>query len=398
MMFGKFKFLICASVFGLIHFNSFAFDLQAAACKTVAGWTPLFGQCNEQGQLSGSGGALLGENLLIKGSFKAGLPDGKMEFFLGRQNKLIGNEFYFLKTSASADIRSWDSFVNEVSKKDSHNGQTLKSKVNFCEISFDAGQIANGDIECRTKVFEGELTYKIRPLAGKSYIRKGQIELDVPNVMVNLTNTRSMLLSDESRSLLITGIADELILSDTTTLHMRGLIGTVTHTPDPRSNLAKYGGDYAVSAQSYLDISCVGGNSNCYSSHMPFTPQGGNVNAKYLTKVTLKSGKTVQYVALTSKRLSIDALLGARGGTNLMPLNFPSMGNWNPSDNRFYYFKATNGGEFDGSASECNGKGSAATKGNDWKDFDFLPICGKVTMPDGRTYSGPFDREGKPLR
>ena len=398
MMFGKFKFLICAMILGLIHFSSFAFDLKAAACKTVAGWTPLFGQCNEQGQLSGSGGALLGENLFIKGSFKAGLPDGRMEFFLARQSKMLGNEFFFLKQSASADIQSWDSFVNEVSKKDSHNGQTLKSKVNFCGISFEAGQIANGDIECSTKVFQGELAYKIKPLAGKSYIRNGQIELDIPNVTVNLKNTSSNSLLDASSGLLITGIADELILSDTTTLHMRGLIGTVTYTPDPRSNQAKFGGDYAVSVQSYLDISCIGGNGNCLSSHMPFTPQGSNVDAKYLTKVTLKSDKTVQYVALTGKRLTIDALIRGGGGTSLMPLNFPSMGYQGPSNNRLYYFKATNGVEFDGSASECNGKGSASIKGDGWKDFDFFPICGKVTMPDGRTYSGPFDREGKPLR
>jgi hypothetical protein len=396
MMLRKFKFVICTATFGLIHFNSFAFDLQAAACKTVAGWTPLFGKCNEQGQLSGSGGAFFGKRLIVKGLFKEGLPDGKGEFSLVRDALLTSGSLKYLEKFASADIQSWDAFIRSSSKKDSYF--EVLARTNFCSISFDAGQIANGDIKCTVKLQgpgpTGELAYSIKPLAGKSYLRNGQIEMDIPTVSVRATLTNSMY--GVTNSLVITGVSDELILSDTETLHMRGLVGSAIYATDARSDATE---DYAVGLQSYLDVSCIGGNSSCLASHMPFTPQGSNVDAKYLTKVTLKSGKTIQYVALTSNRLSLDSMSRGAGGRHLIPLNFPSMGNYmRPSDNRFYYFKASNGVEFDGSAPECNGKGQAKVKGDNWKVLDFFPVCGKVTMPDGRTYSGSFDDQGKPLR
>lgn len=392
-MFGKFKSLICALILGLLHFNSFAFDLQAAACKTVAGWTPIFGQCNEQGQLNGTGGAFFGKRLIVKGSFKKGLPDGRGEFSLVRDALLNSGSLTYLTKFASADIRSWDAFISSASKKDSYI-ESL-ARTNFCSISFEAGQIANGDIECSLKLEgpgpTGELSYKIKPLAGKSYLRNGQIEMDVPTVLARITLTNSMY--GTTNKLVIAGVSDELILSDTETFHMRGLIGSVTYATDARSEAAD---DYAISFQSYLDISCVAGNSTCYSAHMPFTPQGDTVDVKHLTKVTLKSGKTVQYVALTKNRQNFKSnFLGNR----LMKLPFPSMNNQNFSRDYFYYFKTTTGVEFDGSAPECGGKGAALIKqGGDWKKLDFLPICGKVTMPDGRTYSGAFDNEGKPQR
>lgn len=67
---------------------------------------------------------------------------------------------------------------------------------------------------------------------------------------------------------------------------------------------------------------------------------------------------------------------------------------------RVLYFKK-GGFEFDATGSDCmiNERGASLIRvATPIKEFDVRPRCGKVTMPDGRSFDGKYDTStGKPI-
>ena len=150
-----------------ISTQGYAFELKEAACKTTSSWIPLFGQCDGQGRLTGTGGAIFGSRFLVKGSFRDGVPDGAMEYSLAKEQN-----FEALIKYASSNIKSWNEFIEAIDKINQSNSKSL-SLQKFCKIKFDSGQISSNEIECSFNNQGNEQSYQIKPLSGKAVLRNG---------------------------------------------------------------------------------------------------------------------------------------------------------------------------------------------------------------------------------
>lgn len=373
--------------------GSQAYEFAVPACKAVQNWVPIYGQCDAAGVLTGSGAALY-YNLLTRGQFKDGLPEGKHEFFLGSS----GGFQQQLKTMATSEITDWWTFVTRnpaVAKltesaeapgtcRQKGNSERLCSvldgRTSFCSISFKAGVVEAKEIACAlarpdySESMSQSARYVIVPFDGKvrletrqtrkAMAREQQVTLvaDVPEMSL-LSNYGTILFG--RRSISLKGVADSVEYS-ASGISVKGMLGDYSANAGTKDEILING---------YLNAECSG-DGRCKVAEKEFQPQGGPVDIRYLSSRTL-GGKKYQYVMQSLPK----GAMFSNGKTGL---------------GYIYYFKAPDGFEFDGSAGSCPGGGRAVLVESS-ASLDVIPICGKVTSPKGQSFTGKFDSEGRPV-
>jgi hypothetical protein len=366
--------------------NGQAYEFAVPGCKTVQNWVPLYGKCNAAGVLDGSGAALY-YNLLTRGQFKDGLPEGKHEFYLGD----VSNFHQKLRTKATSEITDWWAFltmypeVAQITKSATPPGacrsqgnsdrvcEQKEGRNSFCSISFKAGVVEAKEISCDlyqmafSEIRRQSLRYEILPFDGKvrlEALRDKSVALvaDVPELTLSSDYHTELF---GRRSIAIKGVADSVELRSGG-VTFKGIIGDYSANVGRKNELLING---------YLNAECEI-EGRCKVAEMEFKPQVGPVDSRYLTSRSIR-GKKYLYVmqSLPKGYMSINRKTG---------LGY------------VYYFKAPDGFEFDGSEGNCPGGGKAIlVESNDI--LDVQPICGKVTSPNGQTFTGKFDQEGRPL-
>ncbi|RFO97707.1 hypothetical protein DIC66_07590 [Rhodoferax lacus] len=394
-----------------------AYDLVLPGCKPVGDWKPVFGKCDANGVLTGTGGALF-FNMFVKGQFLDGLPDGKHDFYLGSSTFLSE-----LNKSASSEIANWDALllknprIAEVSGNAPSNKTECPSNTEwglsncaaqmgrntFCTIHFAKGELVAKAIACNlskpdVNAYGSEsLNFTITPFDGKLRIqlydqqrdplsarrdKDVMIVADVPTLSITYRK------GEGARAKMVArykGNADSVEIGRN--LSIKGFLGDYEEEKfEPKGKLGQTVNSVSQGAEAingYFNVSCVG-LDNCRLDLLLYKPTGASVDNRYLTTHTL-DGKKFQYV------MTENAGRGAKGMGSL-------------SNGYVYYFKSPDGMEFDGSVGACPGGGKASMKSigasvsaGTAAYLDIRPVCGKVTAPNGQSFTGKFNDEGKPV-
>jgi len=316
--------------------SAFAYNL-GNTCKSVGSWIFKTGTCDAEGLLQGSGSATFKNsayaNLVTQGEFVNGLPNGKHMI---------------------------QSFI------DTYNSHQLKMS---CELIFNRGKITNGEITCENDkgdsihvlpgagAISGEVVST--SFEGRSYIR---LTVDLPFVAFK---GKSKLSRFPPFTGTIDGQADQLTLKigeDRNYAFSLNVSNLKT-----KISSSNFGFDGTLSIECHQECTAY-----------PFMAElvNGKVDARGLAKIKINSNT---YDMVFRKEQPNES---------------------RSPDGYVLYFKNDSGLIFDSSTTNCknsnNGARLTIMRNQNYK-LDFIPQCGKVISPDGRTFDGEFDHRGNPI-
>ena len=316
---------------------------------------PAEGTCDNNSLLQGRGKAYF-HNMFIVGEFKDGRPIGE-------------HRAHFLSTKAK-NVLDRGIKLNAGNSWDSARGMS-------CSMHYENGKIASKEILCN----EDGKVYKITPFDGK--------------VRLELTRDGWAFISADLPQLEITNGIETIIGSGEGTL-----IGTAESV---KIGIFSQVGSPEVLAE----------NVAATVNYLKFGSAGERVSIKGNFQLRTQGKTILSTYNLDIKSLGkqIDKKYLFVYQVNDIKYEFvPFRPFWGSSDGDVYYFKSSNGLEFDGSPSICAltgewGKVAIGAKliettksyGEKAPRWDIVPICGKVTTAEGKSFTGKFDREGRPI-
>lgn len=351
-----------------------AYDL-GTMCKAVDGWQVEEGTCDNQGRLQGKGAAYFARQVVFYGNYVDGLPDGPQDMALsdGLGSSLKGRERFAGKR--------------------------------HCLINFAKGEVTNSELVCTTQVPanygrpEHVASLRVAPGAGKvawtrlmtsGNGRQGvQLRIDLPQLDVsgdvNIDAAGLDLRAEDAR---FSGPAESFLL----TIDDRGTnflfkmsIQNMTTSVKTQEVAATRMKSPGLEFSGTFSFNCDTRDRCDIPRYGIFTsePVDGKIDARSLTRLTLNDKDRYEMVPLHVQR-DLDRF-------------------YNKNYQRVIYFKGPDGVVFDSTASRNCGADVGADimlKGSNMsrvKAYDFRPVCGKVTTPNGQSFDGNFDRYGKPI-
>lgn len=312
-------------------------------CKSVDGWRVLKGNCDSSGMLQGAGEATMdGQGIpprtIFSGNFVDGKPDGPHQMF-----------FCTVVSPRCA-------------KRDDHEiwGR--------CNITFRNKAVSNEEISCSfndgtlvVKPGSGRINWRNEPHPMRS-TPMASIEIDLPEIEWRGPFTYSSVasvLSLRDRRTIIVGKADRFILD----LH--------------KSTSFIFEGFSGSAKSDEIVVSGV------FSFKCPYCSLSGFVYASLDSDAV--DERSLVRVSLNNK--------GVETSYKIVYFN----------DGEVLYFESSDGLVFDASNSKCSsdyrGRGARLRKMNGvvGNKIDIQPYCGKITTPDGRSFDGKFDSNGRPI-
>ena len=349
-----------------------AYDL-GTMCKAVDGWKVVEGACDNQGRLQGKGAAHFHSAAVFYGNYVDGLPDGP-------QDMALSNGF---GVSGTGSFR--EQYANN----------------RHCLINFSKGEVSNSELVCTTKV-PGNYgrpahvaSLRVAPGAGKvAWVRKSwgaELRIDLPQLEVvgdvyidfaglDLRSNEARFSGPAESFLLTIGAGSsgqslvQMAIQNITTSVKMEQVSTTTGSNSP-----------GMEFRGTFNFNCDARDRCTIPRYGIFTsePVNGKIDSRSLTTLTLKNSEQYELVPLHVAR-DLDRF-------------------YNTKYQRVIYFKGPDGVVFDSTSTKNCGADSGADliqKGGKMsavKGYDFHPVCGKVTTPNGQSFEGHFDRYGKPI-
>lgn len=310
-------------------------------CKAVDGWQVKEGTCDSQGRLQGKGTTFFAKPVLFTGNYVDGLPDGQQDMVL------------------------------------------QENKGRHCILNFSKGEVSNSELVCTTKDDSSEQVVsllRVAPGAGKVTWKRtllygryaAQLRIDLPQLDVSgSVSIGAAGLGLGANSARFNGAAEFFLLEidDQHTNFSLG-ISIQNMTTSVKSPNFEISGTF--------NFDCDRRNQCNLNRIFTSEPVEGKIDPRSLATLTFKNSERYELVPLHNAR-----------------------------DNfrRVIYFKGPDGAVFDASATKNCGADlgadiarSGQIYGRKFKyTFDFHPVCGKVTTPNGQSFEGNFDRYGKPI-
>lgn len=359
------KKIIAALLTGMAAAGSAqAFEMRNA-CKTIDKWTPAYGQCDATGLLQGRGVAYF-RNLLIFGNFVGGLPEGRHRLVFNASVQKVEQMVSQVRESRSPD-RGYTSF-EEMLMLGVGNDKYHKTG---CDLSFVAGEVASQEISCSVLGYDkSPVSYTVTPFDGKVRIigqartggRTAQLEMDLPSLTARGDFDNALLRHVNNENVIagqLKGRADRVAIAVALNTNLMELVAdnaTVNFTSsDPKVRIT-------IGLNGTFDLKCT---TRCKLNSYEFGKPDEPVDTRFLQTLSL-GGKSYTLLPIGSYQREV------------------------------FYFKGPDGLEFDGAVANCvhdrivkGGSAQLLVVGNG-QQLDIKPLCGTVTMPDGRKQTGQW--------
>lgn len=375
------KLLALSTIFISTLSAAQAYEIGTVCKEATQGWVRRVGTCDNDGFLQGRGVASIGD-LVVFGDFTRGLPNGLHHLIFVANVKQLekGNVEYFIPEKLRA-----------ISKL---NGPFYDRPVDICKMNFSNGQPADNILNCSGVEAKAKFG-KVRMNQANGLVTLSMDEADIKGIHSKGRATEFAL--DNGQSMSIEGSALKVAFGGLTNrpgsrdkiydFYITGLNGIAALQPKENENRKT-----ADFVKGVFDFSGFTGSRD-----------GGTEGIVILRKIE----HSVKPAAEASRDMRYDfSVYGNKfraayyGGGELIAS----------------YLKVENGVEFDGSGfelcinspwvnhrdSQPNVAGAVVLsfkegRGSDSNKYlNILPRCGKITDQTGRSYSGFFDKDGKP--
>lgn len=362
-----------------------AYELPAT-CQSVGHWKIIEGTCGANGKLQGKGTASFNREARFTGEFVDGLPHGRLTMEgLDGAGRLTQCEFDFDK----GQIVNSELSCTMRDASDSRTGDP--SPVLRFKVTSGSGRVAWSERDLR--LTEGNPIYR-----GEGV---GTLRVDLPQIEISSRIDAKALLPAAN------GVAADIVQQTGTADHLTLRFGDDRKSRDTSISLEISNFNNTLSSDFRLNTEVW---ESEHKSTMPLTIAGTfnwacPWNVRPVCRLTPFASPEApgDELGLNDGKVDRRALIKltttspANQYEYVQPSKKPYLDNW---FNRVLYFKK-DGFEFDATRSKCSrDERGAFFIGNELpvKTFDVRPLCGKVTMPDGRSFDGKYDRStGKPI-
>lgn len=350
-----------------------AYELGTICKESTQGWMRLSGTCDNEGYLQGRGVATMGD-LAVFGDFNKGLPNGGHHIvFADKRQFEKGNVERFVNERLGGIA-----FLNGT-KTHNSQGFAISAPTDICKINFVNGQPADNILNCSGINVKAKLG-NVRMVSSNGSVEFSISEADISGQSTSGYAPILDLDRENPQPISLTGSADSVTLSRrqgkrSSSFQIANLNGTATFPPRP------YPYSNRKTTHSVKGVFNVEDNvvvlRTIKWTYTPEPAKPASEDVKYDFDVWGRKFKAAFYdnSTMVAKYIKIENDVEFDGSGYELCLNSPSVsgnGNLNPAGAVEVLYRDRDG------------------------TIDIKPKCGKITDKTGRSYSGFFDKDGRP--